>query len=266
MYKIFIINIYNKYKMSKEQSIELRTKKPAPNNAQLDFSTLTQTVKASVDGTNLPDLPPVPNTVAMPDNFKWDSTKTDYGNPTLQNKANLITPVQNQQACGCCWAYSFATSLSDNYVVQGVLDYNPDISTTYLLTQTRKAGSGLSTSAEQIWTTTLGDGCDGGNPAKLAEFIKNFGAASNNCVDYSWCDSAQGCGLPGVAPGGDLNSILPNNGCFIDNANRKGYKLDRAWQQTISDYKKAEVNGTIVNRDDTEAQKIFDSNKLRAFF
>jgi hypothetical protein len=237
-----------------------------PNNANINFDVLKK-VKASVDGTLLADLPPVPeNPDTMPDNFIWSSTKSpDIAK--LENIAKHITPVQNQGLCGCCWAMAFATVLSDNYVVQKVTGYNPNLSTTYLLTQTLEASSGLSETEENSWLTGLGNGCDGGNPAKLAEFIKNFPTASNHCIDFSWCTETPGCGKPSDESISDLNTILPESGCYLNIPSRNGYMLDRAWRQDISDYATKTTDSGTVNLSEEEAQKEYnEAMKLRLYY
>jgi len=237
-----------------------------PNNANINFDVLKK-VKASVDGTLLSDLPPVPdNPDTMPDNFIWSSTKL----PNIQKLRNIakhITPVQNQGLCGCCWAMAFATVLSDNYVVQKVTEYNPNLSTTYILTQTMEASSGLSETEQNSWLTGLGNGCNGGNPAKLAEFIKNFPTASNHCIDFSWCTETPGCGKPSDESISDLNTILPESGCYVNVPGRKGYMLDRAWRQDISDYVIKATDSGTVNLSEEEARKEYNkAMKLRLYY
>jgi len=237
-----------------------------PNNANLNFGVLSSKVKASVDGTLLPDLPPVDKSKikSLLPNFKWSSTELPENNK-LSQIAEKITPVQNQNLCGCCWAMAFATALSDNYVVQGVTNYNPNLSTTYILNQTLKASSGLSETATNEWLGSVGNGCSGGNPAKLSEFIKNFQVASNNCIDFSWCAEDADCnGTNNPSTVSDLNTILPENGCFVENTKRLGYKLERAWQQDVSDYEQFEEDGKLVklNQDDA-LEDLGTSMKLR---
>ena len=61
-----------------------------PNNANINFDVLKK-VKASVDGTLLADLPPVPdNPDTMPDNFIWSSTKL----PNIQTIKNIERVVK----------------------------------------------------------------------------------------------------------------------------------------------------------------------------
>ena len=257
-------------KQNRAGKISNKSRKPphpvAPNNANLNFSVLNSKVKASVDGTLLTDLPPVDKTKieSLLPNFKWSSTDLPK-NDKLNKIAQKITPVQNQNLCGCCWAMAFATALSDNYVVQGVTNYNPNLSTTYILTETLKASSGLSQAATDEWLGSLGNGCNGGNPAKLSEFIKNFQVASNNCIDFSWCAEDTDCnGTNYPSNISDLNTILPENGCFVENTKRFGYKLERAWQQDLSDYEQFEEDGKLVKLNQDEALKELGvSMKLR---
>jgi hypothetical protein len=257
-------------KQNRAGRISNKKKKPPPpmppNNANLNFSVLSLKVKASVDGTLLSDLPPVDKRKirSLLPNFKWSNTDLPKDRK-LRTIAQKITPVQNQNLCGCCWAMAFATALSDNYVVQGVTKYNPNLSTTYILTETLKASSGLSQAETDQWLGSVGNGCNGGNPAKLSEFIKNFQVASNNCVDFSWCAEDDDCnGTNNPTNISDLNTILPENGCFVENKKRLGYQLERAWQQDVSDYEQFEEDGKLVKLDQDKAlEELGVSMKLR---
>lgn len=68
----------------------------------------------------------------MMDEFSWSiPTKTD--SPEILRKKRLISPPMSQGFCGNCWAVAISTTLSDCYVVYGLINWAPSISATYLL-------------------------------------------------------------------------------------------------------------------------------------
>ena len=77
--------------------------------------------------------------------------------------------------CGSCWAISVAGIVADNFVISGIVDWIPNISTTWALMCNKQLQ------------------CGGGNPALLLEYISQYGIVSNHCVDYSWCTENPKC-------------------------------------------------------------------------
>lgn len=87
-----------------------------------------------------------------------------------------ITPVQNQYNCGCCWAFACAASINDNLVNQKIVDENPNISPSYLMS-----------------CDTGNDKCKGGNPSTALSWIEKNGIATTEFENFSWCSSNSKC-------------------------------------------------------------------------
>lgn len=136
--------------------------------------------------------------IEIPENFCW-GIKDNLDSDAILKKKQLITQPQNQMLCGSCWAISTAGIISDNFVVSGLVDYPPNLSTTWCLScypQLR---------------------CNGGNAAKLFNDIKMNGITSNNCVDYSWCSKNNNCNGSGTkhfSAETDLSKMIPSCGCY----------------------------------------------------
>lgn len=147
----------------------------------------------------------------------WDWVH-DYPEDTPNEKAikqgGHITPVGNQESCGCCYAFSMAQAMSDNFVVTGKTKFgdnyvNPSISVTSVLQQGQKANDGK---------MQINGVCSGGLAPQLAKFfIDNQSPLySNHCMDFSWCSENSGC------TSGD--NLLPSFGC-IDAGEKLGYTI-----------------------------------------
>lgn len=104
----------------------------------------------------------------IPEEFDWGH-QNDGDSDDIRRKKSLISKPGNQATCGSCWAISGAGILSDNFVVSGLVDWKPDLSTTWIL-MCYPQGQ-----------------CKGGNPAKLFEDVAKGGVSSDHCIDYSWC-------------------------------------------------------------------------------
>ena len=107
-----------------------------------------------------------------------------------------------------CWCISAAGIIADNFVVSGLVDWEPNLSTTWSLA---------------CYTQ---NGCKGGNPAKLFEDIAKGGIASNHCIDYSWCEEDSVCNGSALnhfdkakvaQEVNALNSRIPTCGCYFAN-------------------------------------------------
>ena len=136
----------------------------------------------------------------IPEKFDWGHITSEDSQDILKKK-RLIAKPGNQALCGSCWAISGAGIVGDNFVVSGVVDWLPNLSTTWSLA-----------CYPQLQ-------CKGGNPAKLFQDISQGGIVSNHCVDYSWCTENPNCN--GSAQGHfdqnaimNLNSHIPNCGCY----------------------------------------------------
>ena len=141
--------------------------------------------------------------VTLPGVFDWgheNSTDTEE----IKKKKTMIVKPGNQGLCGSCWAISVANAVSDNFVVSGVVNWIPNLSTTWALS-TYPQGK-----------------CNGGNPSVLIEDISRGGISSNHCVDYSWCLKNDLCNgsstqhFDAMAKAQAINNSVPQSGCYYN--------------------------------------------------
>lgn len=128
------------------------------------------------------------SSLQIKENFNWRSS------------SELISKPGNQMLCGSCWAISTAGIINDNFIVSKMVDFNPNLSTTWCLA-----------CFPQLQ-------CKGGNPAKLFKDISKGGIVSNHCVDYSWCANNEKCNGNSIAhfeEGEDISQYIPNCGCYF---------------------------------------------------
>jgi hypothetical protein len=147
--------------------------------------------------------------------------------PTYFNWADqfsAISSVYSQGMCGSCWAVSVASCLSDVFAIKNGTE-NPQLSPTYLLSchpQSR---------------------CDGGDPNKAVEDIKNNGIGSMNCVNENWCAPLTGCGGNISIPFDpkEINTMIPS--CTETKCDKKYYISDAKLlcsQPDLSDFNSIE--------------------------
>lgn len=104
-----------------------------------------------------------------------------------------ITPVQNQYNCGCCWAFACAASINDNLIYQKILDKNPNISPSYLMS-----------------CDIQNNKCQGGNPSSALSWIEKNGIATNQFENFSWCSSNSLCSSTNFTGSlSQLNELVP---------------------------------------------------------
>lgn len=158
----------------------------------------------------------------IPDEFNWSiSFKGD--DVDIISKKKLISPVKNQHLCGCCWAISVATAISDCFVVKGLVDWMPNVSFTYALSKYPQQK------------------CIGGSSRVLLEDIKHGdGIASDYCVDDNWCKINEKC-VSGDASkhfmSGDkeyLSSLIPKEGCYNGDKKHYVYNIGDVYSLTTS--------------------------------
>lgn len=149
--------------------------------------------------------------IKIPDNFNWRTDK---------QKGHLISKPGNQMLCGSCWAISAAGIISDNFVVSNLVDYMPNLSTTYILVNYPQ------------------NQCSGGNPSLVFKQIKDAslsgkGITTEHCVDYSWCSTNSLCNgdakkhMDKTISNEELNDLIPkNNGCYNSNVKHLVFTID----------------------------------------
>lgn len=158
----------------------------------------------------------------IPKEFNWARYLVS-DTEDVKRKKSLISPVKNQHLCGCCWAISCASAISDAFVVRGLVDWNPSVSYTYALSHYPQQK------------------CSGGSSRILLEDIKNGGGiASDHCVDDGWCVNNPKCVTSDSSKHffSDnkkyLSSLIPPEGCYFDSKYFL-YKLEDVYSMTVSD-------------------------------
>jgi hypothetical protein len=177
----------------------------APLNTEVSFSNFKSWNPYSAGLSAISDI-------QIPENFNW---KDD------EKKGLLIAKPGNQMLCGSCWAISTAGIIADNFVVTGLVDYIPDLSTTWILVNFPQLQ------------------CGGGNPALAFQQIaqasesENGGVATNRCIDYSWCATNKYCNGDAkkhldnnALSTEELNNLIPKNpGCYDANVDHLLFKI-----------------------------------------
>lgn len=170
-------------------------------NTNIEFSSTLQAFKLSEH----PGLAAIDHT-QLPLNFNWRENGEE-------KKRNLVSVPGNQMLCGSCWAISAAGIVADNFVISGIVDWKPNLSTTWSLA-----------CYPQLQ-------CKGGNPAKLFEDIHKDGIATNHCVDYSWCSEDKNCNGKATKhfkqKVNDLSLDIPNCGCYDSSNKHYLYFIDK---------------------------------------
>lgn len=144
----------------------------------------------------------------LPEIYDWRFKYPSDPAAVIQKK-KLIMPPDNQYLCGSCWAISTASVIGDAFVVAGLVDWRPQISTTWALICYPQGK------------------CNGGNPALLLQDIaKGSGIPSKHCVDYSWCTSHDTCNGQATRhfEAQNLSGLVPKEcGCFYGGEQTQHY-------------------------------------------
>lgn len=147
-------------------------------------------------------------TVPLPETWDWRHEYPEDDQSTKTKKKHM-TKVPNQGLCGSCWAVAVAGLISDLFVASGLSPKNPDVSITYSLSCYPQYK------------------CGGGNPATLLEDIQRDGIASNECIDYGWCNNDSVCSGKGSQhfnPSTEterINSLIPPCGCYSGSSKKQ---------------------------------------------
>lgn len=133
---------------------------------------------------------------SLPESWDWRRPHPDDSDRIQRIKANLFPP-KNQMLCSSCWAEAISTSLSDRFVISGLLPFNPRLSTTSVLIRFPESQ------------------CDGGNAAHaVSEMFKKGGITDQTCVDYSWCTENCSGTATKHFDAGEMNQMIPKDGCY----------------------------------------------------
>lgn len=171
------------------------------------------------------------STKTLPENFNW-KTITEFDPPSIVSKKKLISEPENQYLCGNCWAMSTVQTIGDRFVVAGLVNWVPDLSTTFAMLYYPQGQ------------------CDGGNSAKLMRQIHTgIGLASKHCIDYSWCSRNIECKTDnsfGHFVSEDKSYLLPSKkGCYY-NSKHYIYKIDSR-PKIISGYGTLNTDNEVLN-------------------
>lgn len=148
------------------------------------------------------------NDVELPEIYDWRFVYSMDDSTRKHQKKNIMPP-DNQYLCGSCWAISTASVIGDAFVVAGLVNWRPEISTTWALTCYSQGK------------------CDGGSPALLLQDIsRGSGIPSKHCLDYSFCAKNEKCNGQAVQhfQAQNLSSLVPQEcGCYYGGKEVKHY-------------------------------------------
>jgi hypothetical protein len=146
--------------------------------------------------------------IEPPETYDWRFVYP-IDNATRKAKKKNIMPPDNQYLCGSCWAISTASVIGDAFVVAGLVNWRPEISTAWALACYSQGK------------------CDGGSPALLLQDIaRGSGIPSKHCLDYSFCAKNEKCNGKAVQhfQAHDLSSLVPREcGCYYGGNDVKHY-------------------------------------------
>lgn len=176
-----------------------------PINTDINFSMLPTFQLSSHKGLSALAAQPLETTFNWRDG-PYDEKKGRFVPSTkLRNKIALLSTPGNQMLCGSCWAISVASIVGDSFVISDIVNWKPNLSTTYSLACYPQKQ------------------CHGGNPAKLLIDIAGGGLVSDHCIDYSWCSKNQWCNGDALKhfkaqhekmASHQLNPLIPTCGCL----------------------------------------------------
>jgi hypothetical protein len=150
---------------------------------------------------------------SLRENWNWKDVNEDDSPEIKKIKSNISGPP-NQGLCGSCFAVATANAISDSFVISKLIESNPLLSSTYILSKySDMEGCNKGTSAICK--------CMGGDPSALCSLIEKNGIASDHCVDYSWCETNKQCiqkpesHFDAEQLTDKLNESIPEAGCYI---------------------------------------------------
>ena len=150
---------------------------------------------------------------------KWGKRDVSKYGPYLQE-------VPNQMGCGCCWAVSSASALSDRTAIRGQTRNTP-LSPTLTM-------SCIGSVSGDVVESRASNGCNGGFPADAASLFGEYGTVSAECSSYDWCSTSSSCKSGGT----DLNALMPHcrqqqNQCITCTSSDSGWANGRTSCTTL---------------------------------
>ncbi len=223
--------------------------------AQIPELVLIPPLNANIDVSTLPRYDPRvhaamvtgPATKPIPDKFQKAFNWVDHRRDDLPvSVTKLFTPVGNQHACGCCWAFAVSDAVSDVFVVNQKTDYNPKCSVTYALScypHCKDPGNLSSCYGQATNEIPYSYQCNGGAIAPLLLWISENGLGTVDCENFDWCARNQGC-VNGTTDTTSLNNQIPKCECtskpnklyYIGTPISKGIEQEDPNPQQIQDH------------------------------
>lgn len=208
------IHIINGIHHDEHEAI-ITSKKPdfilPPLNTHINFLSYTQSY-SDQDHLDLHLNYSSTSSIEPPEVYDWRYIYPIDDSETRKKKKNIMPP-DNQYLCGSCWAISTASVIGDAFVVAGLVDWRPEISTTWALACYSQGK------------------CNGGSPALLLQDIaRGNGIPSKHCLDYSFCAKNEKCNGQAVHhfEAQNLSNLVPTEcGCYYGNVEHYNYKINK---------------------------------------
>lgn len=162
--------------------------------------------------------------LVLPENY---NLKDFYPIVVCGDRNDPSTSQFQQYACGCCWAYSIATAISDVFVVQNKFLTNPHLSWTYILScypNNFNPGEGNFPPSAM---------CGGGDVPTTLLWLQQNGIPSAMCVDYAWCLNDPNCTGSGTDTK-EMDKNVPSCGCY-NSGNFYKYKIKDVKRISLDD-------------------------------
>ncbi len=135
--------------------------------------------------------------------FRWDKTSDVSNRLGCTPQISYVVDVQDQGACGSCWAFSTAAVHTSRYRVWSHVEV-PMLSPSVLLS----------------CVTGTSQGCGGGMPDEAATYCLTKGLPTMECDDYGWCSAKTAfCQNPGQSGGGSCSNS-PGGQCMCCDKDR----------------------------------------------
>ncbi len=149
-----------------------------PANAIIHVGHIPLATPAELVPSTTKDTPPVET------GFRWDKTSDVSNRFGGSPQITYVVDVQDQAACGSCWAFSTAEVHASRARIWAQSDKIPMLSPSVLLS----------------CVTGQSQGCSGGMPDEAASYCLKTGLPSMTCDDYNWCSARTAyCQSPGAA-------------------------------------------------------------------